>query len=366
MLEKQKSCAIDLSVSDEEFLNALLEPLVEAGKVNSRSSKQFHLDKARTSKVMNGKVDVPKVLRNALKRLGIEDETAKCFDSFLQEYFEVSYFSDYANSLISSLDSNIPIERELSKKLPTAIKDPNRFFSCALIAAIKANNVETNCQTIWHNGTGSLTIEIGDILSHGFGNPKKEKSIVVIPVNNAFDTEITLVHEASGKPLVSEKTLHGKWLNRMMASGENSNSITKRISADLASREINPIKTVERIGGNVSIYETGTIARIENKKSIFFLVALSEFDENNCAHVNQESVYEIVSDLLKTYDECGQGLDIYLPLLGTGLSRANLSHQESLEVIINCVKKNKNAVHGSIFITVLPSDENKLQLDDWR
>ncbi len=341
-----------------------MEPLVEAGRVKARGGKPFELDKSRTSKILNGRADVPKALRDALKRFGIEDETANCFEAFLAECFDMAYFERFADKLVSSLDSNIPLERELAERLPGLRKAPNRFFSCALIASLKASNMCNDRRMIWQNGTGSLSIKVCDILSNGFGRTKASKSIVVIPVNNAFDTEITWGYESAGMPLVSDQTLHGKWLKRMISSGSDSASIAARIAADLASRGEIPCGAVLRGKASVPVYELGTIARIENNRTVFFLIALSEFDETNRAHAAKSAIYGTVLKLLEAYDEFGQGLDMYIPLFGTGLSRAGLTHQESFDVIGKCIMENRGLVHGELFITVLPTDEQKLNLKD--
>lgn len=336
---------------------------MEAGRVKARGGKPFELDKSRTSKVLNGKADVPRDLRNALKRFGIEDETAKCFDAFLSECFDMVYFDQFASNLVSSLDQAIPFERKLAERLSHLMGVPSEFFSCALLASLKVSNVNNSSQTIWQNGTGSLSVEVGDILSHGFGRTRAEKTIVVIPVNSTFDTEITWGYESAGMPLVSEKTLHGKWLKRMLSSGVDSESISSRIAADLVSQGQHPNGEILREGKGVPVYALGTVARVENNRAIFFLVAFSEFDEKNRAHVDQESVYGTVLKLLIKYDEFGQGLDMHMPLLGTGLSRAGLSHQESFDVITKCIMENRGLVHGRLFISVLAADEHKLDLE---
>ncbi len=363
LVKRTKTCAIDPSISDKDYLNAFLEPVVDAGRIKARGGKPFELDKSRTSRILGGKADVPRALRKALSRFGLEAETAKCFDAFLSDCFDLTYFDQFADELICSLDTTVPLERELSERLPALTNIPNEFFSCALIASLKACNLNKNSQTIWQNGTGMLSIEVGDILSYGFGRARAEKSIVVVPVNNTFDTEITWCHEAADAPLVSDKTLHGKWLKRMLASGTDSASIAARIAAELASRGVLPRGAAVRGEASIPMYELGTIARIENNRAVFFLIALSEFDEVNRAHATKGSIYETVLKLLVAYDELGQGLDMHMPLFGSGLSRAGLSHQESFDVITKCITENRGLVHGKLFITVLPEDEHKLDLE---
>ena len=70
-----KTFARNSAISDEEFLNAFLFPFVIAGNIKNKNGEEFRLDKARTSKIMNQKDDVPTKLREALSIYGIADKT---------------------------------------------------------------------------------------------------------------------------------------------------------------------------------------------------------------------------------------------------------------------------------------------------
>lgn len=60
------------------------------------------------------------------------------------------------------------------------------------------------------------------------------------------------------------------------------------------------------------------------------LFALSRFDDDNKGHPGDESKTDLPLDLLKKgIDACSQNLDVYIPLMGTGNSRYNLSNEES-------------------------------------
>jgi len=58
--------------------------------------------------------------------------------------------------------------------------------------------------------------------------------------------------------------------------------------------------------------------------------------------------------MISYYDQKGQGYDLYLPLIGTGMSRANLSYQESYDLIISILLDNKNRISGNINIVIQP------------
>ena len=67
-----------------------------------------------------------------------------------------------------------------------------------------------------------------------------------------------------------------------------------------------------------------------------------------------------LKNLLKHYDKFGQGYHLYLPLIGTGLSRANLSNKDSFKLICSEMMKNKKKIHGNITIVALPDVKDEL------
>lgn len=62
------------------------------------------------------------------------------------------------------------------------------------------------------------------------------------------------------------------------------------------------------------------------------------------------------------YDKNGQGRPIYLPLMGTGLSRVNISPEESLNILTNMIMLNRNKVHGVVNIIVFDKQRNAVSI----
>lgn len=354
LMKTAKRYALDSSISDESFLNALLEPLVVAGRVKARGGKEFALDKSRTSLIVNGKCDVPKSLRKTLVRYGIEDRVAIEFGSFVDDFIDGSLFEPFAHEVIELASDSKDIELKMS----ATRGEPERFMAIALLEAVKNDNRDTLVQSVWNNGTGSLCIEVGDLLSHGFGKPRKMKQIVVIPVDTTFATEVTWGYEASPAPLISPKSIHGQWLVRMDSAGVDSEELAERIGSSLRRRLIAPLQ--EGSGE----YPIGAVAIVPNARSVFYLLAISRLDDHNNAHASREDILNALDSLLDTYDKEGQGLDMFVPLLGTGTSRAGLTHQESLDLIANETTAKKALVHGRVTIVVYRKDANKLEISE--
>ena len=56
---------------------------------------------------------------------------------------------------------------------------------------------------------------------------------------------------------------------------------------------------------------------------------------------------------------------MYIPLLGTGRSRANLSFQDSFDLIINTFMKHKQLLQGEITIVIHPKAKGlKIRMED--
>lgn len=250
----------------------------------------------------------------------------------------------------------------LKHQLGNLENNRGHYFACCLIAALRKPNTSESKLVVWQNGTGSFVIAVGDLLDMGFGRARKHKNIVVIPVNATFSTEISYAYEKAAKPLVAAKSIHGQWLSRMFEKGESSEALATRIEANLLSQSLlSDEKTVT--GDTVALeYPIGTVASIEGSKAVFYLLAVASFDNNNNAQSTPELIKSALLAVIDTYDRCGQGLDLYMPLLGTGMSRAGLSHQQSYELIKDVINNNKKRVHGKITLMVRSQDIDKLDI----
>ena len=65
--------------------------------------------------------------------------------------------------------------------------------------------------------------------------------------------------------------------------------------------------------GNLKQYERGEVAVVEGDNGVnFFLLALTDFDNDNKAQSSKESIVECLKKLLDFYNKSGQGFDIYI------------------------------------------------------
>ena len=194
----------------------------------------------------------------------------------------------------------------------------------------------------------------------------KAKIIVVVSVNTTFDTIVDEDLMNIKKPLVSVNTMHGQWIKEMQKRKVDIEEIDRTIQENLRLQDIRPIKKLERSQkerGKLECFEKGTVAVYEYNDTVFYLLALSEFDENNKAQNTKKELIKTIERLIEYYDNHGQGYELYIPLLGTGRSRTDISPEEALQIIVSTFKIYKSAVQGNVNIIVYKKQRDKVSLD---
>lgn len=220
---------------------------------------------------------------------------------------------------------------------------------------------------IWNKGNSAIQECYDDIMKLAFKKNKSEnKKIIVVPVNTCFDTIVDDNITNVEKPLVSIKTLHGKWIKGMLENGISINEIDSKISKSLDTQKIKPIYTIpedEKERGKRKEYERGTIAIVNGpQNNDFFLFALSKFDKNNNAQCSKQEFIDSIHKLIKFYNQNGQGYEMFLPLMGTNLSRVGMSHEEALSIIESSLKLYKDELYGKINIVVYNKEKDKVTI----
>ena len=182
--------------------------------------------------------------------------------------------------------------------------------------------------------TLKVKLHQGDLLA-------QEEGVVVVPVNNFFDTHL-------GDGIVCPRTIHGQFLEMCKTPPDE---LSKLIHLDLEEYEVSG-KTVERnsdgkvpeLERNRISYPLGSSVFLNSKDIGFFgdteylLLALTEFDHNNKVIPNIGSTAGAIVKLL--HDEMASGLlpevpnhyKYHLPLLGSG--KGGLTEVESLTLML--------------------------------
>ena len=338
-----KKHAIDKGVSDEDFINDLIAPFVNAGKIKDKNKNDFHLNKSRCSLIMNNVEDVPGKLRKSLNMVGIYHKTEEGIEDFIDDYL----LKDELGMIVSELEQMIEDEIEITDKdrLLNKAHDIQVFLADVLLETFRLDNRDVKYSgELIRNGRFYVSAISDDILNCGFRDQTENKSIVVIPVDTEFHTHVTKQYEKNPVPQVSPKSIHGQWLIKWEESGQDIEDLLPRIK-----KSINNLYGIEC---DCNKYPLGTIAVIENESSIFYLLAISDFDKSNNAHSSPQQIKYAIDELTKFYDKHGESNDLYIPLLGTGKARANISLQDSFDFILENLNKHKNRIQGNIKIVI--------------
>lgn len=237
-----------------------------------------------------------------------------------------------------------------------------RFFILgAIILVAAAVSVFWLCvkrkNILWEQGEKSIRAIYADLFKIA---TKKHEKIIVIPVNTTFDTIV-------GNGVVSPGSVHGRWIKKFCATGHTVNEIDNLIQDNLSARRVNPccIQSVsEKPKGKREMYPHGTVAVIDDNCTHYYLLALSHFDENLNAQCSKAELLSVITSLIEFYDKNGQGLPIYIPLMGSGISRTDVTPEESLHIISDLLKLNRSKVHGEANVVVYSKIRNQVSIFD--
>ncbi len=220
--------------------------------------------------------------------------------------------------------------------------------------------------TVYEKGINKISICYGDIMRLGFPKKNSKKRTVVIPVNTCFDTIVDENIAENKKLLVSPEAIHGQWLLKFCEERMDRIELDRKISEYLESKipkEILPREKKER--GNLNNYEIGTIVPVAGSNKVtFLLVALSEFDENNNAKSSKDKVIQCAESILDFQRKKGQGYDLYLPLMGTGLSGADLSPKDSVRILKSFFQLHANEIRGTVNIVIYSEQKSQVSIYD--
>ena len=206
----------------------------------------------------------------------------------------------------------------------------------------------------------SITLRYGNLWKFAFPNFSKKERIVVVNVNTAFDviTDSPNIHH----PLVNARTIHGQWITQLKNRGIGPDEINNVIQENLESQGIEPTKIVQKDRGNTKNYPKGTIALFQYEKTTFYLLAMSEFDENNNAQNTQEELRQTILSLINYIGQYSQGCDVYIPVMGAGNSRTGIDDQSALDLLVSTLTLNKELLRGKINVVVYERNRDKVTI----
>lgn len=338
-----KEHAKDKKVSNEEFIGELFCYICSVCGISNKNSENYWNSKELASLLLNRKEDIPAPIRQALLNAKLDKLRIGLmifYDNYLNE-FELDHLKESTIKLYENDERYNKEEKDAVRRISNAYS----LITYLLMETAKVNNKITEIKTnIYKQGNNEINYVIDDIIRIGFNlKNSKKKKIIVIPVDTDFHMHVSGLGE---KPaVVSENTIHGKWILRMNKSGYDEEKI-----ADFVNKG-------RLIDDNV----IGATSSIVVKNTEFYLLAISKFDENCKAHATKEDITIAIKKLLMNYDAYGNGYEMFIPLIGTGRSRAKLSHDDSFNLIKETLLENKEYLNGIVNIVIYTHDQEKME-----
>lgn len=329
-----KENSINSSVSDPRFISELFSI------VTKFKYYDYDAQKGASSRIINRSLGVPSTIKDILEDDVIRESINKTMKNFLIKFYSINSH----DVLWHKLKVLISRDKYLSANEINNIlndNDFNSFMTKVYIEAIRVPNKIVDAKQMYaKNGKSMICYDFNDV----FDIAQKKKKIIVIPVDVNFELKIE-TPEDTLFPLVDQKTLHGKWINMMLANKCNLDTIKEKINNGIFdSRGI----------GNISI--------VPFDNNIYYLVSLSEFDEKNVAKSSVEKMNIVLEKILEAYIFNGQDYELIIPLMGTGKSKIGLTHEESLYMILNFFKKNLNRFSGEVRVVIYKDDINNIDI----
>lgn len=191
----------------------------------------------------------------------------------------------------------------------------------------------------------NMNIYYGDVLS--------EDGIIVVPVNEYFDTIVD-------NEIISESSLHGKFIETYYRNRREELDIQIQNSLDGVEHEYSST----RKKGKKLKYPLGTVCKIDNGKNVFYLVALTHFNENHRASVSHVEYKKVILDILEYIKEHSQGQKVSMPLIGDGRASLTSFTQETLleNLIFNIKTTESLSVEGGLNIVLFKSEGSTIDL----
>lgn len=216
-----------------------------------------------------------------------------------------------------------------------------------LIYACYMTNRKTRI-SLKFNDQFRLTIEKGNVFD--------KKGIIVIPVNEYFDTHV-------GDGIISPGSVHGKFIKEVFA--DRVDELDRMIEEALAEADQHPIgQTPNRVNAKSKKYELGTCVEIHEDYNVYLLIALTHFDDNNHAFLNRLEYSNVIDKLIEHLKKLQTEQPVNMPLIGSGLARLHRSPQRILNFLVDAFdfKFSDYSFANGIFIEIY--DMNQVNLTE--
>lgn len=186
-----------------------------------------------------------------------------------------------------------------------------------------------------------------------------KKGIVVVPVNNFFDTQVD-------DYVVGKGTLHGQFVN-LYSRLYNTKNLDKEIIKSIEGDRIQSTGVYEDRkhvkNGHKEAYPLGEIIRLKEGDLQYYLVVATQFDEDNHVIYEPEKYTMMLLRMINKISKWNSGVPVYLPIIGSGQTGLPLTKQEILSEMLTCFNQaEKYVALGGTTIMVYDDDMKDVSL----
>jgi hypothetical protein len=163
-----------------------------------------------------------------------------------------------------------------------------------------------------------LKIQEGDLFN--------QEGIIVIPINNFFDTHV-------GNNIINQNSVPGQFINKYFKYRVI--DLDKQIIDSLNLQKVTGEEIIGRNNGKNIKYPLGTCADIFVDSNHYVFVVTTEFDENNIPNLTRKDLSIVLNGLFYHLGTIKDDRTIHMPLIGAGYTRLDRRPERILHYIID-------------------------------
>lgn len=221
--------------------------------------------------------------------------------------------------------------------------------------------LRTKCKkkvNYFKNNGYTVTGKYGNILdSIDLGNVN-----IVVPVNRCYDTIIDDF-------VISSNSVHGQIMQYLFQNDLISKEeLDRNIEKSMKEQNIE----AENIGNDVSIggkskgkykrYPVGSVALVVIDTVRFHFIAFSKIEKNKTAITKDLDYLIVLNQIVENIWKNSNGSPIYMPLIGSGLSKLNYDSNQLLKFMIQFFELHKNKLNSNVTIMIRKEDQSKITI----
>ena len=185
---------------------------------------------------------------------------------------------------------------------------------------------------------------------------------IVVPVNRCYDTIIDDF-------VISSNSVHGQIVKYLFQNDLISKEeLDRNIEKSLKEQNIK----AEDIGNDVSIggkskgkhkrYPVGSVALVVIGTVRFHFIAFSKIEKNKTATTKDIDYLIVLNQIVENIWKNSNGSPIYMPLIGSGLSKLNYDSNQLLKFMIQFFELHKNKLNSNVAIMIRKEDQSKITI----